>query len=317
MGDKFINEIYYALQQANLDSVKRDKSKLYIYDNYTIKCFSLHPMSKVKEPPARLLNALIHGLNEQKDTCTNNKEHCLTKPTAAFLPRHIFVIPDWDIVKHIGHYKYGVSIIAEKILHWLVSNMSRAIEARKDDLARVKAGAMVSSEPKFIWIAMVNRIGCYDKALSMRNKFNAILEDILVDYKGHFIANISKQMADTAFYTSTSLSGIGTTHFWLELHKTLADFDAHDISLRPLKSTDQPQCSYKMPPPPPQGGGGTANFGNTRQGYHRDLTGPSRNHHACDHSKTTHNRRQNRHRNRQDHCDHLSSTVQKNLSQFY
>ena len=322
MGDKFINEIYYALQQANQDSVKRDKSKLYIYDNYNVKCFSSHPMSKVTEAPARLLNALIHGLNEQKDTFLNNKDRCLTNPTVVILPRHIFVIPYWDIVKHIGHYKYSVSIIAEKILHWLVSNMSQAIEARKDDLARVKARATVSSEPKFIWIAMVNSIDCYDKALSVCNKFNAILEDILADFKGHYIANISKQMVDTAFYTSTSLSGTGATRFWLELNKTLADFDAHDISLRPLKSTDQPQHSYKMPPPPPQGGGGTANFANTRQGHHRDLTRPSRNHCARDHGRMTHNRRQNIHGICRENSNRLSNpearrTIRKNLSQFY
>ena len=67
VGDQFVNDIYYALQEANQDKVKGDGSKLYIYDSYNVKCFSSHPLSKAKEALARLLNALIHGLNEQKD----------------------------------------------------------------------------------------------------------------------------------------------------------------------------------------------------------------------------------------------------------
>ena len=164
IGDHFVNDIYYVLQELNQEQYKKDKKKIYMYDKYNVKCFSSHPLTKIKEALARLVNALIHGLNEQRD---NNTEIPKEKVISAFLPRYILVIPDWDIVKHIGHYQYGVSLIAQKVIHWIVSNMTKAVQSRKDDLEREKIGATHHSEPKIIWLAMINRPGCIDRALSV------------------------------------------------------------------------------------------------------------------------------------------------------
>ena len=129
--------------------------------------------------PARLLNALIHALNEPhfvNDNKALDDQHQNFKQ-APFLPRFIIVIPDWDLVKHIGHYKYGISLITGRILHWLILEMNEMVEIRRDNLKRSKEGATVATEPKFVWVKMINRVGCYDRALSVRNKFNTILED--------------------------------------------------------------------------------------------------------------------------------------------
>ena len=75
-----------------------------------------------------------------------------TNVQAPFLPRFIIVVPDWDIVKYVGHYKYGVTIITKKIVRWMVTNMSRSIQTHKDDLSRTKKGAVTPSEPKFVWV---------------------------------------------------------------------------------------------------------------------------------------------------------------------
>ena len=112
IGDKFINEIYYALPEANQDRISETNHKLHIYDNYNVRCFSSHRLTKIKEAPARLVNSLINALNEDKSI---RSTHSMVERnlTAAFLPRFIIVVPDWDIVKHVGHYKFGVMVITE------------------------------------------------------------------------------------------------------------------------------------------------------------------------------------------------------------
>ena len=81
---------------------------------------------------------------------------------------------------------------------------------RKDDLSRAKAGATSHSEPKIVWIAMIDRVGCQDRALSIRNKFNSILETILADFDHHYIANINKLLSDSSFFSGTTLATSGT-----------------------------------------------------------------------------------------------------------
>ena len=226
----------------------------------------------------------------------------------AFLPGHILILPDWDIIKHIGHYKYGFSIIAEKILQWLVTNISRAVESRKDDLANVKTGATVHSEPKLIWVATINRIGCYDKALSVRSKFNSILEDVLGDFDGHYIVNMSKKMSKGAFYSQHGITQSGATRYWLEIDKTLKELDMHDMSLWPLKARECPQNSFKMPPPPPerrwtqQSCQINAAFGNHRV-----------SHEECHNHKANRKHRVDWHHSHYD--DH--NNIKKNLARFY
>ena len=111
IGDKFINEVYYTLPEANQNTLENSKEKLYLYDQLNVKCFSLHPLTKIKEAPAQLVNSLVHALNEKPPDSESK-----TNVQTPFLPRFIIVVPDWDIVKYVGHYKYGVTIITEKIV---------------------------------------------------------------------------------------------------------------------------------------------------------------------------------------------------------
>ena len=216
--DLFINDIYYALAEANKEKFSSQQKKLHIYNNYNMKCYSSNSLSKAKEAPVRLVNALIHALNDHdgKNKKGTASEEEIPK-FAPFLPRFIIMIPDWDIIKHIGHYKYGVTIIAEKVVNWIVKNIERSIEIRHEDLTRIKKGATVSTEPKIVWVTMIDRVGCCDKALAIHSKFNRILEDILVDYKNQYIADFSRSMNDSAYFHDNLLNRNGAMRYWSEL----------------------------------------------------------------------------------------------------
>ena len=214
-----------------------------MYDQFNIRCFAPNPLSNVREVPARLVNALIHGLNEKPDT----------SQFIPFLPRHILVVPDWDIVKYIGHYKYGVTKMTTKVITWIIDNMVQEVEKRKNDLARLKPGAVTLKEPKTILIKMIDRVSCHDKALSVRHKFNTVLEDALTKYDDHYIMDISKHMANSAYFTEQGgMTKDGAIHFWLEVDEILKLFEIHKISLNPIKSSETEQQRFKMPPPPLQ-----------------------------------------------------------------
>ena len=65
---------------------------------------------------ARLVNALIKALN--------NKD-------LKVLPRMIVIIPDEDLIKSINYFELGISNILESAIKWVVTNMQRAIKAKK------------------------------------------------------------------------------------------------------------------------------------------------------------------------------------------
>ena len=133
VGNLFINDIYYALAETNRDQVKSQQSKLYICDNYNVKCYSSNPLAKVNKAPARLVNSLINALHnyDGRPKKTEVPQKADQDPQfAPHLPRFIIVVPDWDIIKNIEYYRYGITMIAEKVMKWVVTNMNRAIETR-------------------------------------------------------------------------------------------------------------------------------------------------------------------------------------------
>ena len=92
-----------------------------------MKCFSSNPLEKRYNAPACLVNAVIHALNESKK-----------------MPKLILILPDWDIVKMVGDVCFGISAILHSIIKWVVTNIHRSLEIRKDDLFRRKASAIAS-----------------------------------------------------------------------------------------------------------------------------------------------------------------------------
>ena len=105
-------------------------------------------------------------------------------------------LPDWDILKFLDHFTYGVSTVCGKSLNWLLGAIEKAIEARKDSLRRKCPGAVNSNEPKLIWVKAINRISTtkHEPILAVHNKFSTILEDLLSNRRYHYIMDVSKEM---------------------------------------------------------------------------------------------------------------------------
>ena len=140
ISDFFLSEIFHELPVKNSANRLAKLPPLYIYGNYTVNCYLTHPLTSRREIPvtACLVNSLINAINDNK-----------------YLPRHIVVIPDWDLVKEIVNVKTNLFVLMEKLIKWIVINMNRAVKNREDDLRKFSDGAITYGEPKWLWVRMI------------------------------------------------------------------------------------------------------------------------------------------------------------------
>ena len=169
IGDVFLNGIYNTLQEARVEANDNRGPMLYMYDYYNL---SLHIEGQLnKATLSNILNSLIKGLNEEKA-----------------LPQHILMVLDWDILKLINYYGYGISGIIGRCLNWLISEIDRAIEGRKDHVRHKRPGAVLQNEPKILCVNVLDRpMSQPDRLFSARGKFNTILRDITRTKSNHHV----------------------------------------------------------------------------------------------------------------------------------
>ena len=219
-----MSQIFYTLPARNTQNRLAKKKPLFLYDNFNIKCYSTHPLSTIQSAAARLVNSLVHGLNENKR-----------------LPRIILILPDWDIVQNIGEILFGIFDIFEQLMKWVIKAMYKFIEARKDHLVRRKAGAISYGEPKFVWVKMIDRFGVKDRALAVRNKFNRALENALSGRRNHYIFDVNAKINQAAYFSPTTkeLTDDGASRFWLEIDHMVEEFEYDKEPFKPKKKENK------------------------------------------------------------------------------
>ena len=240
--DSFVNDYFHALQETQKEAVKSDSDQPFMYRKYEVKCFTARPASSVKSVPARMVNALIKALNE-----------------SFRIPRFIIVVPDWDILKYINYNTYGVEKVVTEMLDWMFEKMSEAIEDKRTQLRKIKEGSVVSSEPKYVWVKMLQRMRSYEKVLKVRNKFNTVLEKMLADRNNHYVIDPNPILRDASYFTRhNDLNAEGGILFWKEIDECIKLFESRKLPLRPRKDPEnEPRTDsaammrFRMPPPPP------------------------------------------------------------------
>ena len=225
IGEEFVNETWNAIREIQVAAADKKKPGLYLFREYNVKCFTTNPTSHRSCTPAKLLNAFIKALNN----VTGGKEKKL--------PHLVIFIPDWDLVKYVNYHKPGVKDMFSSILSWIMTNANRAVQSKKDSLSHRKQGAVIDSEPKFIWVKMIERVGGeYERALTVCYQFNASLEDELASHKKHYILDVGKAIAESYYFTARNqLNGDGKHKFWHEIDEWIEKFDHDKDVLKPVK----------------------------------------------------------------------------------
>ena len=232
---------------CDVDSCKNGfKDPPYVFDYYNVDCFTSHPRSHIDSVPARLVNCLVKALNDKR---------CVK------LPRFIVVIPEWDLLRYLVHNTYGIDVVTRRIMRWITSAMMKAVEAKKDQLYQAKVGSVVSTEPKFVWVKMMQRMNAPDKILTVRNKYNNALEALLAERKGHYVIDVNPILRGPEYFNQfNQLNNDGQLLFWKEVDECIKYYDRRKLTLVPRqdptdrraeKSDSAAQLRFKMPPPPP------------------------------------------------------------------
>ena len=219
IGDQFLINVFHALQQLQVEAKEARRQEPYIYEFYNVSCFTASPNSVIKSMLARLVNSLVKALNDCKK-----------------LPRIIMVIPDWDILKFLDHKTFGIKMIAEDAVGWIITQMNRAIESKKDTMRRRKPGSVVTGQPKVIWVTMMNRMNAPCKMLAHRMKFNDAVEKHLAIHMNYYILDVAPAMMDSSYFDPRNrINSYGKAQFWLEIDQQLELFDKQKLSLRPTQ----------------------------------------------------------------------------------
>ena len=137
-------------------------------------------------------------------------------------------------------------------MDWIIINMKRAVDSKRDFLMKQKASAVVENEPKLILVKMINRFGTkFERALSSKGRFNRVLEDILSDQSTHYLMDVNVAVNHGAYFTADNkLNAEGRIKYWKELIEQLKLFDFRKLSLKPLKKMVEE--GRKLPTPPRQ-----------------------------------------------------------------
>ena len=142
-----------------------------------------------------------------------------------------------------------------KALSWIINQMNRALEAKKDNMFRKLPGSITANEPKFIWIEMFNRINGYNKCLALRSLYNEKLHEELSVRINHHILAVNNAMSDINLYDAQNkLNGFGRVRFWNKVNNIIQSFDKGQIKLIPhiknqqrkRRNTNHKKTFFKM-----------------------------------------------------------------------
>ena len=204
----------------------------YVFDYYNVACFTTSPNSAIRNVLSRIVNSMIKALN---DTLK--------------MPRIIIVIPDWDILKFVDktQYGFGTKTMVESALTWIVEQMERAIDAKKDNLRRRRPGSIISNEPKVIWVKMLSRLNMRDNTLAFRATFNKALESTLAAKLNHYIIDPNENMFEKYYFDSNkNITAAGIQHLWNEIDQQVELFEKRKLSLKPLEANNYKRKSQSM-----------------------------------------------------------------------
>ena len=225
IGDLFLRHSYSALQNLKSEAVVEKKPYPYIYDFFNVTAFYQQSGGQATESLHKIFNSLIEGLNEKER-----------------LPRFIFVIPDRDIILQANHFKYGMHIILEDVLTWLVKKIEKAIFMQREDLKSKCLGA-VGHDPRIIWIKMIQRpliknhvYNHYNNVVNLRRKFNNTLEEVLLKAKNSHVIDPEDALdMYTHFDNLGNLSAEGKKQFWKHIDNQFKRYDRGEIDLKPFE----------------------------------------------------------------------------------
>ena len=183
----------HALEVANNESI------LFLYEHFNISPWYQNPLSSLKPTIVRFVNSLGAALNDKQ---------------IKHLSRYIIILPDRDILDDLVGSSLGYKKVIKIQIKWLITQFKHLIETRRENLLKLKAGAVSKESTRFIWVKMIARpISTNEKLvriLKLRRKFNEALEDLLLHEEHMHIMSINTLSEENYFDLWGHLTSAGT-----------------------------------------------------------------------------------------------------------
>ena len=112
------------------------------------------------------------------------------------LPKYIIIIIDRDILDAFANFEGSLTQECERALKWFAREMDRKIEECKEQLNKIKQGALLDDIfPRIIWLEMFDRpftIG--DIAFETFGKFNRAINQVALHQKNARVMEVSSAL---------------------------------------------------------------------------------------------------------------------------
>ena len=232
LGDRALLDLFYVLPSMRREAKLKKSDPPYLYDQYNISAFTMGN-SQISNFFTRILSSIVEVVNKNR------------------LPRMIVSVIDMDMTLSIDRFnKPGVSNLIGKGVSWLTHTLEQLIETKKEDIYNIRQGALVSGEPKLVWLRAFWRPNYNQDVDTMRVKFNDILEETLVSRKNSYILGITSEKA--WFDRNGNLTNQGKIKLWQNIDQQIKAFDRHEISLKPRPIVTESRHKGRLPTPLPK-----------------------------------------------------------------
>ena len=225
IGDAFFREQYSTLQGLKTQALIMKKSLPYVYDYFNLFGFFTSDVQFHRNILSRVQNAILEAFNRRER-----------------LPRCIILVLDKDLIAAAinAHFDCGIKKVMIKWTSWITNLVEKLVDIRREQLMDKKAGAVAGSDPKIIWVKMitrpfVNQCDARFPVLSLRNKFNGILEDLAHMKRNVHILEVNALEEERHFSPAGQLNQFGAMQFWKEVDYHIKRFDRREVDLKPIR----------------------------------------------------------------------------------
>ena len=140
IGDKFLGDMFLALQSLRQQAKILKKLPPYLYQYYNVFRYHSARSSEMRHVIGRMINSFIVGLN------TRERLLC-----------YVVLVMDKDIIEDINLFGKEADDQIAMNIDWLLRQMGLLIRRRQMEICDKKPGAVYANDPKIVMLEMVCR----------------------------------------------------------------------------------------------------------------------------------------------------------------
>ena len=161
----------YSVKLTHVDS----QSQLSLYSHCCPLLYPSQPAGSISSCPQLTLTKVTHFVDPRSGSPVtlghpapdNNMCDVISNgiSDSRNLPKYIIIVPDKDILEGMNIPPFGAKPIIHNALKWLVTQIFRLLESRREDLQSKWLGAVAADPTQVIWVKMFPRLVSVNESL--------------------------------------------------------------------------------------------------------------------------------------------------------